>query len=186
MVRLFSSLLTIAFLSISTTAQAIPVSFTQTVETNVGLTGFFSSGDTVSITVTMDNGGTSTASQTWTTAQILGAVLTVGSYSASYGDTFCGDFTSTATGSLSTAFCGTLASTGVDNSGVGARLYNGTIRISDGTLVGLSNNLAHLAAWSGGSIAGPPLPPVPLPAGLPLLLGAIGLFGLAKRRRNAA
>ncbi|WP_368187418.1 hypothetical protein [Aestuariibius sp. HNIBRBA575] len=160
------------------------MSFEYTSTTSSGLGGYFSSGDAVSVTVALENGGSGLTSQSWGVSDILSASVQIGSYAASWSTSFCGGFSTDASGNISSNFCGSFSNAGVDNDGSTAYLFNTGINSTTGSSVHFSHIFGDDTRWTVASVA--PLPPVPLPAGLPLLFGALGLFGLAKRRRAAA
>lgn len=179
--------LTLALMLTFSSAHAVPFLFRNlSTFTSVDglLAGVASVGDTITADVIMDNGGSSTLSQTWAIADTVSAHLTVGGYSATYLDAFCcgAGFATDGLGDLVTAnWLGTLNTLGAsfDSFSVGGsvRLFSNAIRASDDLLSFYTPNLGTFDSWSGPRA-------VPEPATLALM--GLGLAGLGYRKRKAA
>jgi hypothetical protein len=163
-------------------------------------------GDAATITVTLDNGGTSMASQTWGAADVQSAAFAFGStlttFVAPFGGSlsFTGSYTTGAGGVLNsvpsffggypggTDYTSNLAETpdGFTLDGANSMFFANNYS----SLVDLDNvgSLRNPAAWTlspaGGGAVIPELDAAASTGALTLLLGALGL--LAERRRKAA
>ncbi len=171
-------------------AATYTIEYTSTVQT--GLAGYFDAGDTVTVSLLADNGGTS-ISTVFTDNDFLGATITVGSYSAfwgagteytSGGNTGVTRFSTDAGGNISgsSTFYGSFSYNGVDNFGATAYHYNGGVGTSGGTFISFADAYADAGNWSISEAA----PAVPLPAAMPLLLIGLGGLGFAARRKKSA
>lgn len=182
-----------AVLSVAATAaSAAPFSLTYTGSVTTvaaSLAGFVSVGDTFTIDVIVDNGGTSTLSQNWTIADTVSATVRAGTYVGLWTADFYTDpsvtgFSTDATGDLTVAsWFGTFDSpTSTDNLGLGARLFNGAVLASNGDLIEYRPFLGAVASWSD-PVA---VAAVPLPASLTLTLAGLAAVGGLRRRQQAA
>jgi hypothetical protein len=173
-------------------AEAAPFQFTFTGSVSfvdAGLSCVVSVGDLFSLSVIVDNGGTSTLSQVWAVTDTLSATVTAGGYAATCTADFfpAAGFATDAAGNLtSTQWFGTLESpTSADNPGTGARLFSDGLIASNGLFVERDAFPGSLSNWSGPVSAS--VAPIPLPASLMLLLGGMGvLAGATAARRSAA
>jgi hypothetical protein len=179
-------------ISWSSAAQAVPIElqFAGTVSAD----NSFDAGDTVTVDVFANNGGTSLVSQTWYTFDITSETIQVGSYSASvsgFDPTNFGDFSTDSSGKLNfldfiTYLNGTdnsdtlstfeLALTGENPIWRAVDADNNTIyTISVDDPPEITNTAISLVAST------------PLPAALPLLAGGLGMIGfLARKRRKTS
>jgi hypothetical protein len=187
MIKILSRVAAVLTLAAAASAQAAPikVTFTGTVGTvDASLSSLVASGETVLIDVILDNGGTSTLSQSWSIADTVSATVRAGSYLATWtNDFFTGadGFTTDAVGKLVVAnWLGTVESpTSEDSLGTGARLFAISVRASNGDFFIYSPSLLSLAAWSD-PVRVNESAPVPLPATLLLML--LGLAALSASR----
>ncbi|GAA6189376.1 VPLPA-CTERM sorting domain-containing protein [Litorivita sp. NS0012-18] len=171
-------------------AATYTIEYTSTVET--GLAGYFEAGDTVTVSLLADNGGSS-ISTVFTDQDFLSTTITIGSYSAYWGAgteyTFGGNtgvtrFSTDAGGNISgsSTFYGSFTDNGVDNFGASAYHYNTGLGVSGGSNFGFADPYSEAGNWSISEAA----PAVPLPAAMPLLLVGLGALGFTARRKKAA
>jgi hypothetical protein len=174
-------------LAISTAAGASVYDFTFTSTITSATTPIIAVGDTFTITLPLDNGGSTLVSQTWRGADaISGFTIDAGAYHASYSTLFPGLlFKTNASGALTvTRFRGTdPTSINQDNFGsfVGDVVFASPFFFD---FFGRQDNYAarpsKVADWTVTAAA------TPLPAALPLFatgLGALGLFGWRRKRK---
>ena len=190
----------LALMVTATSASAVPFSYRFESSVDAGTTGLPASpGDPVSITVTLDNGGTSDLSQVWTAAHLQSVVFDInnGAATASFFSPFDGGLTNTS-GSFATNALGNLISAPSNwlDFGVSADLAlsvpfvteifwaingfnsvlgdNGSLRLALADVVGTTDP----GNWSRVTEA----TPLSLPPTLMLLL--VGLAGVALLRRG--
>lgn len=171
-------------------AQADPVKFTYTSTiTSSGISGV-SVGDTVTISLLADNGGSGLSSQSWTISNLISGSLSAGTYSQSYTDGWYSApswtaFSTDATGALTLSdFYGTTYSANHhDSFGVGPQiyLYNGGFLDFFGNYAGQADSLSVLGHWSV-----EPVQPSSVPEPASLALFGAGIAGLMMRRRRLA
>lgn len=176
------------------TARALPVLFHfESSITSSSIPGV-TAGDTITIDVVLDNGGTSLLSQTWdvnagTTA--ISATASAGSYSADYGTTFTvALFQTNALGVLTTTAFRDEGGTQFDNtdtfgSGAPIGLLFGTALIttpiSPSRFAQFSPNNFDASSWT---LEFTTIDDVPEPATAVLLAIPLGALGCARRRRR--
>ena len=144
-------------------------------------------GDTVTISVIVDNGNSSLLSQSWTVAHILSGRIDVGTYTALYTSSFFdgSGFATDSTGLLTSAVFADLVGEVTDTFGtsvIGA-LFNDAVRDTQERLSRFGDDAnqpnKNISLWSAAFVS------VPEPGTLGLLgVGLIGI-GLARRSRNA-
>lgn len=178
-----------AMLLMTTVAQAAPIHF----QFNAGLVFTDISGtlptDVVTIDVVMDNGGTSTASQTWNAAagHFVSGVLSIGSYSMDVGSNVSrAIFITDSSGALlSTAFEDFLfadRADNVDNFGTGGTLINLThffVVDFTGDFAQFGGTTEAVGDWL---IVSTNQTPIPAPGSLALL--GLGMIFLSRARRR--
>lgn len=182
------ALLLAAFALNMGSALAAPVEFTFTSSIASSAIPGVAVGDTLTLTLLADNGGSSLASQTWTIGNLISGHLSVGSYSQSYTDGWFSApgfvaFATDAAGSLTTTnFYGTTYSANhVDSfgSGPGVYLYSNAIQDHSSRLAYEITNLPTTSAWTVAMA-----PAVPEPETYAMLLAGVGLMGAIARRRQ--
>lgn len=171
-------------------AQAAPfaLTFTGSISSTGGAPGV-AVGDVFTVDVIVDNGGMSAASQVWTFADTLSAVVTTGSYTANFIDNFFpsgAGFATDAAGALIGAeWFGTLNSATATDSlggGGGVRLFNGSVLTSLGSSFSYNPGFGNAADWTDPVAVDPGVPAPPM-----LALFGLGLTVAAlSRRRRAA
>ena len=145
-------------------------------------------GDTITLALFADNGGTTSVNQTWNLSDLQGFTIKAGTYSATYSKVFefpaTGNFVTDATGTLvTTQFYGTsTASNDTDNFGS----LTGDIVFGDASFldtVGRGNQVAANTFTNPGSwtvsAAG-----VPEPASWALMIAGFGVVGVVARRER--
>lgn len=184
-----------ALLFSSIEANAVTYDFKLTSTILTANTPGISVGQTFTLDVFADNGGSSLNSQTWNASNVLNFTIHAGTYSATYSAVYAPGmgFQTNASGVLTAAnFFGTdFSSTNTDNFGTwtNALAVNGNAVFTD--FNGLKNFIPiganqNIANWSVSEV---PVAPTPLPAALPLFasgLGALGLFGWRRKRKAPA
>ncbi len=170
-------------------ANAVPVQMTAVTTLNHSKTDIpgTTMGDTLTILVIVDNGGTSLLSQSWTVLNIVSGRVDVGTYTAFYTSSFSAGsgFTTDAAGLLTTAVFADLVGDVSDTFGTSAvgALFNDAVRDTQERLTRFGDAVdqpnGNLSLWSVAFVS------VPEPGTLGLIgAGLIGI-GLARRRRNA-
>jgi hypothetical protein len=172
-------------LSAPARASVVDFTFTDTIS-SAGTPGI-AVGDTFTLNLFADNGGSSTLGQTWTIPEILGFTIQAGTYSATYSTPYPGGsgFTTDATGHVVTAsFFGTSAtSNNTDNFGsfIGDVVF-GNAEFDDS--LGRVNNIAaggftNASEWTVAVAA------VPEPSTWAMMiLGFLGLGVMAYRKKS--
>lgn len=187
---LLSRLAFLASLCVSANAYASPfmLVYTGTVTSASNVGGLAAVGDAVTVQVIVDNGGSSTLSQTWAVSNTVSAIFSAGSYQANFtADWFPigSGFTTDALGGLILAgWYGTEQATGSDNFGsTGADLSNVGVDSSNGGQI-FAQPLFGLSAWSNPVAV---IGNVPEPSALAIVpLGLVGLALTTRRRRQPA
>jgi len=168
-------------------AQAIPVEIVHTATVLTSDVSGVSIGDTTTLTLLVDNEGSSVNSQEWRIADTLSGTLTAGSYWQSYSDGWFGGsesifFTTDSSGSLtSSAFVGTeLSANHQDSIGTGpeVRLYNSAFQDFLGNQASFDFFLQNPSAWKVKVVK-----TVPVPEPATLLLLAIGIIAIGASRQ---
>ncbi len=174
-----------AFLLTVSAVNAATVQMTTTIEVS-GIIGAntlgLSVGDTISYEVILDNGG-GLESNTWYDADVVSATATIGTYSASFISPYANrprTFATDASGNVTIAGWLDYDDNNVDSLGGPkvVRAYNNWLFTSDGSKYLLGSYLLTPTNWTATVI--------PLPAGLPLLLGGVGALVLVRRRKQIA
>jgi hypothetical protein len=170
-------------------AGLVQFDFTTTVTTSA-IPGV-SPGTTVAITLLADNGNSGLNSQSWLISDLISGSLAAGTYTQSYSDGWFSApshlaFTTNGSGILTLSqFFGTTNSPNhQDTFGMGPQVYLASNAAIDffGRTAFFQHNTSTLSRWTVSEVG-----EVPEPASLTLLsLGAIGLAGAARRRRQAA
>jgi MYXO-CTERM domain-containing protein len=174
-------------LSAAGSACAAPVTFTYTghVKSASNVAGFTSVGDAVTVSVVLDNGGTSIFSQNWAVSDTLSAVFSAGSYTASFLSGFFlgpSGFTTDAQGQLTSAeWFGTEVASGTDNFGTGVYLSN--VGVDAGNRSVYANRGFDMVSWSGPVMA---TLNVPAPSTAALVALALAGLGMGQRRKSRA
>lgn len=159
-------------------------------------------GDTIKITLALDNGGNALNSQTWAAADLQSVTIstnngaTVTTFSAPFGGSLnftAGSFVTDGGGALISVLSDwedlvagidtTTTLAGLTATGWGFNGFNDILFFTDGInfdTVGIShvNTITNAAAWS----FAPPSSPVPLPATLWLMLPGLALLGRSSAR----
>lgn len=180
-------------LCVAGVAQAAVVEFTMTDTISAASTPGINVGDTVTVHLFADNGGSSTINQVWNLSDLQGFTIEAGSYSASYSTVWgyptTGNFQTDGAGAVSyVEFYGTEnSSSNVDNFGS----WVGDTVFGDAQFVDFLGNYNQIASnsfnnadqWTVALAGGGA---VPEPATWALMLSGFGLAGVAMRRRRAA
>ncbi len=167
------------------TAGAAPFKFTFTTtmsDTNADIPGA-SLGDTLTLNVIADNGGTSLFSQLWQPADIQSATVTVGTYQADYISPYFvpSEFRTDISGALTQAFFTDNSSNNSDlfGDGGGVALFSNSLRDFNGnadvffpTITGSASN------WT--------VTPVPEPSTLSLVATGLALLAFLGWRRRGS
>ena len=172
---------------LTSAAQAGPVKFTYTGTVGYASTPGVNVGDTYTLSVYADNGGSSLANQTWGYDDLQGFTIQSGSYSGSYSKVWESStgFSTDGDGNVVyVAFYGTSgASNNTDNFGS----WTGDTVFGDGAFYdffgrgnGLSTDLQDPTLWHVSAVGGA----VPEPASWALMLGGFGFVGGAMRSRR--
>jgi hypothetical protein len=182
----------------SANVNAIPIEFTAVwtldgfsgAGGDIGIPGT-AFGDTLTLSVIADNGGSSLLAQNWSAAQILSATLNVGSYTALYTAPFfsTSGFATNGVGALTYAIFGDIADPG-NNNAVTDTFGTSTLGELYGNYV--VDTLGRYSAWSLGNNApninlsrwSVRVASVPEPGTLSLF--AAGLIALGVMRRRVA
>ncbi len=176
-------------------AEATEYEFTFTDTIASATTPGINVGDTFTLHMFADNGGSTDVSQTWNLADLLGFTIQAGSYSASYSAVFpeptTGNFVTDASGMMSSVvFYGTSdASNNTDNFGSwtgdyvfgNAEFCDFTDRCNTITAGGFNNASEWTVAAAGGAI--------PEPSTWALMLfgfASLGVAGYRASRKNVA
>ena len=183
-----AALVLAVWLIVPTTSMATPVEFVFTTTIIDSPSGGVppsipgvSTGDTLTLTVTADNGGSTLISQLWEVGDVLSAAASVGSYSATYNNpAFSGTkFETDAGGALmANPLYGDIDTNNEDLNGA-----SGFVKFFSNTLHDGSDNIAHYLPHSTNFTAWT-VTLVPEPG--TLSLAAAGLLGLAAARRRRA
>lgn len=188
---LIKSIITLFIISIlSSVSYALPVTFTYTGEIvlrDAALSDLVSEGDSVVLSVTVDNGGSDLFSQMWAIEDTVSAVFSVGDYVANitenwFVSSLTTGFVTNETGALILSnWFGTTryGENNTDNFGSRAHLRNGSIQAANGWNMYYSPRHSDLSGWSVPVQVGK----VPLPASAWLF--ASGLVLLYRRRKHA-
>ena len=174
------------------TAQAAPVVFESSFAIDsIGGTGAngagLSVGDVIDWAITVENGG-GLESNSWSDAQVVSALATSGSYKATFIAPYFFPrtiFTTNAAGVVTMASwfdAGDVPNLDFDAFGFGADASQNALVAGDGTFyfyVG-GSVFGDANKWSARLVDAP----VPLPAGLPLLLAGLGGLALIRTRRG--
>ena len=155
--------------------------FTSTINSSPSIPGV-SLGDTLTLEVIADNGGTSLISQNWGTTDVSSAALSVGTYSATYLTTFTlANFTTDLTGTLTVSSFNDSSGSNQDIFGTGPSVVLTSAIVQDFNFGSafFGPNVSDFNAWT--------VTAVPLPAALPLMGTGLAVLGfLGWRRRKAA
>ena len=169
-------------------AQAMPVQFTYTSTVFSSDIAGVAVGDTVTVTVLADNGGTSLNSQDWATSTLISGSLQAGSYTQNYVDGWYSApswiaFRTDGSGTLiTTDFVGTTYSPNhTDSFGTGpfVYLYNGAFLDYYGNIARMNDGLQVTANWTVSAVT-----PIPEPSTLALVALGLGLITLVRRQRG--
>ena len=170
-------------------AQADPFKFTYTGTIAGASTPGVDGGDTYTLTVIADNGGSSALGQIWTYDDLQGFTIQAGSYSASYSKAWESSvgFQTDASGNVVfSAFYGTSSSSNnSDNFGswTGDSVWgDGTFFDSLGRENSIPTELNDPSRWTVSAVAANGA--VPEPASWAMMLGGFGLVGGAMRSRR--
>ncbi|WP_270935328.1 hypothetical protein [Falsiroseomonas oryzae] len=138
-------------------------------------------GDLLTLRVVVDNGGTTTISQSWNASHIVSAIATVGSYVATFNSPFQGSFDpifrTDASGAFTRTFFYDTDANNTDNLGPGSpQFFANVLEVSTGARLDYAGQPDERSNWTISAVA------VPAP-GAAVLFGA-GLLGLAMVRQR--
>ena len=185
---LVKSLAAVAVLALSAgsaAAATVKMAASMTISSIGGSNGAgLSVGDTIDFEILLDNGG-GLESNSWSNSHIVSATAKSGSYMATFLSPYSNNTPIFETNGLGDVIIANWfdafdnPNSDFDTLGIGVTAANNAMISSDGSIYYWVGGLGGSIRWEASVV------PVPLPAGLTLLLGALGGLALVRRRTAA-